>query len=165
VLVIVMGLNDDQSIQTANGTIYSFGTNGWQQEYERRLIATMSLGVQLGATVVYIGPPPVRQASRNWYYQLINHLIRAAALGRPHVVFVSGYALFQNRHQGYRQYMRTKTGQLVEIRTDDGIHLQTAGSQLLAHRAIFQLGAVYRLPWSHGAQKLERATLASYAAH
>jgi hypothetical protein len=61
--------------------------------------------------------------------------------------------------------MKTKSGQIVELRTDDGIHLQTAGSQLLAHRAIFLLGAVYRLPWSHGAQALERATLASYAAH
>jgi hypothetical protein len=59
--------------------------------------------------------------------------------------------------------MRTKSGQLVQIRTDDGIHLQTAGSQLLAHRAIFQLGAVYRLQWSKGAQAQERATLASYA--
>jgi len=163
VLVVVMGLNDDQSIQTANGTIYSFGTNGWMKEYERRLVATMSLGVSLGATVVYVGPPPVRQESRNWHYQTINHLIRAAALGRPHVVYVNGYALFQNSHQGYRQYMRTKTGQLVQVRTDDGIHLQTAGSEILAHRAIFQLGAVYQLPWSKGAQAQERATLASYA--
>lgn len=163
VLVVVMGLNDDQSIQAPNGQIYSFGTYPWQHEYERRLIATMSLGVRLGATVVYVGPPPVRQESRNWHYQTINHLIRAAALGRPHVVYVNGYQLFQNRHQGYRQYMRTKSGQLVQIRTDDGIHLQTAGSQLLAHRAIFQLGAVYRLPWSKGAQAQERATLASYS--
>ena len=166
VLVVVMGLNDDQSIQAPNGQIYSFGTYPWQHEYERRLVATMSLGVRLGATVVYVGPPPVRQESRNWHYQTINHLIRAAALGRPHVVYVNGYQLFQNQPPGLPP-VHAQTNPASSSRSAP-MTASTCRRRAPSCSPTGRSSSWGRCTGCRGARarrQQERATLASYAAH
>jgi len=137
VVVLMFGSNDDQTIQSPDGDNQSFGTDEWQQEYRRRIGAVMDQIIAGGRYVVYVGPPIMENSGRNSHYQLISSLIAAEAKSRTgRAWYVDSYSLFQNADGGYSQYLPGDDGQLVEMRTDDGIHFQRAGADRLAGRTL-----------------------------
>jgi hypothetical protein len=149
-VLLMIGLNDDQGVQAPDGQIYQFGTAGWAREYGRRVGAMMDI-VLYGQRrrVVYVGPPILSDESRNWHYQAINEVIQRQAHSRARAAYVDAYSLLAAPGGGYAQYLRDPSGHLVAVRTDDGIHLQPAGANLLAEQAMRVIGAkLYQLPRS-----------------
>ncbi len=137
VVVLMFGSNDDQTIQSPDGANQSFGTDGWQTEYSRRIGAVMDQIIARNRYVVYVGVPIIENSGRNSRYQLINSLIEAEAKARKgHAWYVDSYTLFQNADGGYSQYLPNDDDQLVEMRTGDGIHFQRAGADRLAKRTL-----------------------------
>lgn len=146
VVVLMLGSNDDQTIQSPDGVNHSFGTDGWQLEYRRRIGAVMDQIIAGGRYVVYVGAPIMENSGRNPRYQLINSLITAEANARTgRAWYVDSYSLFQNADGGYSQYLPGDDGRLVEMRTGDGIHFQRAGADRLARSALTVIGLPFAI--------------------
>ena len=146
VVVLMIGSNDDQTIQSPDGDNHPFGTDGWQQEYRRRIGAVMDQIIARGRYVVYVGTPIMENSGRNPRYQLINSLISAEATARKGWAwYVDSYSLFQNADGGYSQYLPGDDGQLVEMRTGDGIHFQRAGADRLAKHTLEVMGRPFAI--------------------
>lgn len=133
VVVLMLGSNDDQGVQSPDGATHSFGSDGWKQEYRRRVGAVMDQIIAGGRYVVYVGIPISENSGRNPKYQLINSIISGEAKARKgRAWYVDAYTLFQDANGNYAQYLPNDDGELVEMRTNDGYHLQRAGADRLA---------------------------------
>lgn len=148
VVVLVLGSNDDQNMKDREGRTQTFGSEGWQQEYRRRVGAVMDQILAGERYVVWVGVPIMRNGDRNAHYQLINSIIRteaAKATRKGRVWFVDSYKLFQDANGAYAQYLPNEKGELVEVRTGDGIHFQRAGADRLAHRTFEVMARPFRI--------------------
>lgn len=145
VVVLMFGSNDDQSIEAPDGHVYSFGTENWVKEYRRRVGAVMDQIITAGRVVVYVGIPIINNAERNSRYQLINSIIEEEARERAEALYVDSYSLFQDDQGNYAEYLPGGDGQLVQVRTPDGIHFQRAGGLRLADRTLAVLGKLFDL--------------------
>ena len=134
IVVLMLGSNDNQPIVAPNGHTYGFGTEGWKQEYHRRVGAVMDQLIARNRWVVYVGVPIL--ATRNDQWPIINTVIEQEAAKRSRAVYIDSFTLFQDPNGHYTQYLPNAQGQLVEVRTDDGIHFQRAGGDLLARRTL-----------------------------
>jgi hypothetical protein len=134
IVVLMLGSNDNQPIVAPNGHTYAFGSNGWKDEYHRRVGAVMDQLIARNRWVVYVGVPIL--ATRNDQWPVINTVIEEEAAKRSRAVYIDSFSLFQDPNGNYTQHLPNSKGQLVEVRTDDGIHFQRAGGDLLAHRTL-----------------------------
>jgi hypothetical protein len=133
-VVLMLGSNDNQPLLARDGKTYSFGTDGWKREYHRRVGAVMDQLIARNRWVVYVGVPIL--ATRNEQWPIINTVIREEAAKRSRAVYVDSFSLFQDPNGNYTQYLPNDKGQLVQVRTPDGIHFQRAGADLLARETL-----------------------------
>jgi hypothetical protein len=59
VVMLAFGANDDQDMQSADGTRLPYGSPEWEAEYTRRVALTMDVAAQDGRSVVWLGMPAV----------------------------------------------------------------------------------------------------------
>jgi hypothetical protein len=143
VVVLMVGSNDDQSLASPNGNTYRDYTPGWKFEYSRRAAAVMDQVAATGRVIVWIGVPIIHDPNRSHGYQLLNQLVKTQAEARRDAYFVDSYPLFQDKDGNYQQYLPDDSGQLVKMRANDGIHLERAGGDRLAHATLQLLDRVY----------------------
>lgn len=134
IVVLMLGSNDNQTIAAPNGHTYAFGSAGWKTEYHRRVGAVMDQLIAANRWVVYVGVPIL--ATRDDQWPIINEVIEQEAAKRSRAVYIDSFTLFQDPNGKYTQYLPNSKGQLVEVRTADGIHFQRAGGDLLARRTL-----------------------------
>jgi hypothetical protein len=134
IVVLMLGSNDNQPLLARDGHTYAFGSPGWKAEYHRRVGAVMDQLIAKNRWVVYVGVPIL--ATRNEQWPVINTVISEEAAKRSRAVYVDSFSLFQDPNGNYTQYLKNSKGQLVQVRTADGIHFQRAGGDLLARRTI-----------------------------
>lgn len=139
VVVLMLGSNDDQNLKGPDGRTHSFGSEAWQTEYRRRVGAVMDQVLAGDRYVVYVGVPIMRNGDRNPRYELINSIIEGEATKadrKGRVWYVDAYTLFKDDNGAYAQYLPNEKGELVEVRTGDGIHFQRAGADRLARQTL-----------------------------
>jgi hypothetical protein len=134
IVVLMLGSNDNQALLAPDGHTYAFGTAGWKKEYHRRVGAVMDQLIARDRWVAYVGVPIL--ATRNEQWPIINAVIREEAAKRSRAVYVDSFSLFQDPNGHYTQYLPNDKGQLVQVRTADGIHFQRAGADLLARATL-----------------------------
>lgn len=134
IVVLMLGSNDNQPLLAPDGKTYDFATAGWKKEYHRRVGAVMDQLIARDRWVAYVGVPIL--ATRNEQWPIINAVIREEAAKRTRAVYVDSFSLFQDPNGNYTQYLPNGKGQLVQVRTADGIHFQRAGGDLLANRTL-----------------------------
>jgi hypothetical protein len=134
IVVLMLGSNDNQPLLAPDGHTYAFGTPNWKAEYRRRVGAVMDQLIAKKRWVVYVGVPIL--ATRNDQWPIINKVIEDEAAKRSRAVYIDSFSLFQDPNGNYTQYLPNAQGQLVEVRTADGIHFQRAGGDLLARRTL-----------------------------
>jgi hypothetical protein len=130
IVVLMLGSNDNQALLAPDGHTYAFATAGWTREYHRRVGAVMDQLIARNRWVAYVGVPIL--ATRDEQWPIINAVIREEAAKRARAVYVDSFTLFQDPNGNYTQYLPNAKGQLVQVRTADGIHFQRAGGDLLA---------------------------------
>ena len=131
VVVIMLGANDAQGIQTPAGPA-SFGSEAWIAEYRSRVAATMALLEGADRTVYWVGLPVMRSGDFDERMRLITHIYRAEAAQHRGVRFIDTRALFADAAGSYAAYLPGTDGNLVLVRREDGIHLTPAGAERLA---------------------------------
>jgi hypothetical protein len=134
IVVLMLGSNDNQPMVGPDGHTDAFGTDAWKQEYHRRVGAVMDQLIARNRWVVYVGVPIL--ATRDDQWPIINTVIEQEAAKRSRAVYIDSFSLFQDPNGRYTQFLPNSKGQLVEVRTADGIHFQRAGADLLARRAL-----------------------------
>jgi uncharacterized protein len=147
VSVFMVGANDDQPI-TADGEAYAPPDPKFIEEYRRRVDQLMTTLTTDGRRLIWIGMPPMRDGEYSSAMGLIDQVMAEEAGKNPRVVYVDTYAMFSEPGAvgTYAQSIPDETGQLVDMRLDDGIHLNVAGSQFLARAVMAELGKLVTLP-------------------
>jgi uncharacterized protein len=131
VVVMMVGANDTADIVTPSG-VAPFGEQPWLDEYSARVENVMSQVDQGTTTMVWLGLPPVRNASLEQKLRQIDELIRAQALRHPNVTYVDLHKLFGTEDGSYRGYCDGFDSGQVLCRSNDGVHFNDAGYEMVA---------------------------------
>jgi lysophospholipase L1-like esterase len=131
-LVIYMGsANDDQDLPYKGG-FAAVGTAAWRAAYARRVGSAMSWLTREGAKVLWIGEPAMQSPALSQAMLDMDEVCQAEAAAHRGVTFFNPGTVFNL--PGWR-YTPTAVvgGHRVDVRLD-GVHLNTAGSILLADK-------------------------------
>jgi hypothetical protein len=136
-VAVMFGANDNQAVQTASGDIYQFGSDGWKKEYRKRVQDVVGLLFQGGVRRIYwIGQPVMPSASYNGQVKLMNDVYASVAEKNFGVKYIDAYKLFTNGSGQYSQYLPDASGELQQVREQDGEHLTYAGGLRIAQAVV-----------------------------
>ena len=87
-------------------------------------------------TVIWVGPPPFKNEHDNIAIQQISDLSRSVIAMHPDAIFVDDYSMFLDANGKYTDRLPDANGNLINVRSGDGVHFTTDGGNQLAH-AVF----------------------------
>ena len=157
VVVLDFGGNDDKAYMTGlpeGVTIDDFGGSVWRREYARRVGGVMDVINRAGAFVVWIGMPQTRSPDQTARFDVVNAVVEKQARKRPgRAAYIDTYRLFAGGDGGYTQYMRNLSGNLVQVRSADGVHFEREGGDIIAREVLKELNKQFDLTsWRKKAQ-------------
>jgi len=149
VVVLDFGGNDDKAYMTGlpeGVTIDDFGGSVWRREYARRVGGVMDVINRAGAFVVWIGLPQTRSPDQTARFDVVNAVVEKQARKRPgRAAYIDTYRLFAGDDGGYTQYLRNLSGDLVLVRSADGVHFERAGGDIIAREVLKELNEQFDL--------------------
>ncbi|CAN5853529.1 hypothetical protein BH23ACT5_BH23ACT5_00150 [soil metagenome] len=146
VVVLYFGGNDAQAIYMPDGTWIPFDTPEWEEEYRRRVAEVMSALDDDGRWVYWMGMPIVQSDTFRPRVELMNSIYESVAEEHTRVIFVEAWSVFQGDDGTYSEYLRDESGDLVDMRLNDGVHYTTAGATRLAEVVYGVLAEDWDLP-------------------
>jgi len=130
--VVWMGGNDNQPLKTAGGVIQP-GTPEWSTEYARRVGLAMDTLIGGGVQRIYwMELPDMRDDKFQAEIAIMRDIQEKEAKPRSQVSLVAVRTLLSPTPGKYRKYVFSENGMPLDIRADDGIHLNRAGYKYLA---------------------------------
>ncbi len=131
-VLVMMGANDNQPMQTDGNEVVQTRTAAWETEYGARIGRAMDILLEGGATQIHwLELPDVRDTHLQQDIESINQLIRTEAAARPQVTFQETRSVLSRTPGTYTAYVIQANGMPLNIRDRDGIHLNRAGADLL----------------------------------
>ncbi len=138
VVVVMMGANDAQDFLGPPDVPYT--SPQWNTMYSQRASQFMQRAESGGATVIWIGMPPMQNPGLSAQMSDIDTVDQtAAARQTPPVHFLSTWTVLGTPQGSYTAFITNAAGQVVNIRTPDGTHLTPGGSQVAAQLAVSEL--------------------------
>lgn len=138
-VVVMFGGNDGQP-RLWQGEELQPDTPAWLEMYGVLVGEAMDELLRGGAARVYwVGLPIMRDDAFTRRVIGFNEVYRAEAEKRPEVTYVSSFELFQDESGEYSTYLRTDSGDLLEMRFPDGAHFTWPGAYRLSE---FVLGII-----------------------
>ncbi|MGP0031104.1 MAG: DUF459 domain-containing protein [Acidimicrobiales bacterium] len=135
VVVVMIGANDPQDFPGPPDIPYS--SPQWNPMYAGRVDAFMALAESGGATVIWVGMPPMQNPQLSAEMDDINTIDQQqAAAQKPPVHFISSWSLLGSPPGTYTAFITNASGQVVNVRTPDGTHLTPAGGEVLSQAVI-----------------------------
>jgi lysophospholipase L1-like esterase len=125
VVVYMAGANDSQDA-FVGGRYHPVGTAVWKRVYRARVRAAMNAATGGGAQLVWVGMPPMRDATLSHGMSEVNAVFRSETARRRDASYVDTWSLFSI----HGRYTDVENGEYVRL--PDGIHLNVAGSERLA---------------------------------
>ena len=146
VVVVMIGANDAQDFLGPPDVPYT--SSQWNSLYGQRVAQFMQVAGSGGATVVWVGMPPMRDPNLSGQMTDLNVVdAHQASLATPPAHFVNTAKLLGTAQGGYTAFLTNAAGQIVNTRPPDGIHLTPGGSQVVAQQVIAELqGIGYHIP-------------------
>lgn len=149
VVVLGFGGNDDHRYMTglpAGVTVDGFGTPSWRREYARRVGGLLDTVARAGAVAVWIGLPITRSRKQTQRFDIINSVVAREVRKRPgRAIYVDTYAMFAGDNGGYAEYLQGANGTSIKVRADDGVHLESAGGDMVARAVLKRLNETFDL--------------------
>jgi hypothetical protein len=140
VIVAMMGANDPQDFLGPPDV--PFGTYAWNVEYEGKVRTFMQLATSQGAKLIWVSLPPMQDAGLDARVATVNLLQRKAAAEVPGVLYVRSSKVLGSAYAAFT----TVNGQVVNVRTPDGIHITPQGGSLLANRVMAAMRSRLGIP-------------------
>ena len=133
-VVLFLGANDWQTMQSPEGALLSRGSDDWRSEWAWRVEIALEALSAPHRHIVWVGQPPARPESFQSGFSQMNEISRQVTLNRPDVTFLDIWELFGGDGP-YREFLDPPSGgSSARVRQDDGIHLNRTGSAWVAER-------------------------------
>jgi len=159
-VVLSFGGNDTNPYMTGvpeNRSVGEFGSASWILEYRRRIGLIFDLVARAGGHTVWIGLPQVRDDDMTLKFDVLNAAVSAEAKERPRTVtYIDTYLDFAGADGLYAQYLDRPDGRKLKARSDDGVHFEPAGGDIIAAKVMSTLERVWDIT-SWRAQKAAQA--------
>ena len=136
VVVATLGSNDWQSMTAPEGHTLSRGSDKWRAEWRRRLGVAFDVLEAPHRHVIWVGLPPTRSDEFREGYAVMNQLAAAAVAERDFVTMIDIWDMFGG-DEPYRDAVPPPGdpgGRPVDVRQQDGVHLNQAGSRWVVDR-------------------------------
>ena len=136
VVVATLGSNDWQSMTAPEGYTLSRGSDEWRAEWRRRLGVAFDVLEAPHRHVIWVGLPPTRSDEFREGYAVMNQLAAAAVAERDFVTMIDIWDMFGG-DEPYRDAVPPPGdpgGRPVDVRQQDGVHLNQAGSRWVVDR-------------------------------
>jgi hypothetical protein len=137
---------------------YPFGTDGWKEIYQRRVQAFLAMLQADGATVVWVGLPPMKSDAYDAKIALVNRIDYAVVSASPGAVWFSSAGLVGDAKGHFQDYGQVR-GTTARLRQADGIHLSDDGATLLSAKLLPWLAKQASAPVEAPAAKPETMAL------
>jgi hypothetical protein len=131
VILIMIGSNDRQGIDTSTGP-QALGTDGWRTAYAARVAALADALKTTRKPILWAGLVPVAPPNMSRDYSAFNGIVREQleAKGLRFVDMWNGFADEDGQYVGAGPDV---SGQVVQLRSDDGLNFTRAGWRKLAY--------------------------------
>lgn len=139
-VIVAIGANDGQGF-IEDGKVLAFGSEDWIQVYQDRIAAFLNLLTQNGATVVWVGLPPMKSTQYNEKAAVINRVAYTVVSRTPQATWWNPLPYIGDESGRYREFQTTPDGRTTRLRAPDGIHLSDDGAMLLSSALINWLNA------------------------
>lgn len=146
-VVVSIGMNDRQNIALPGAILPRF-SDPWRAAYAERVDHMMSIIEAAGVPGFWMGMPIARSASFSRGMRVINEVFENVAADRPGIAYFPMWGLTSDGTGAYTSYGRTPDGRTGVIRTDDGMHLTSFGSRLIADYLLRDMDAVLEVATS-----------------
>ena len=136
VVVATLGSNDWQSMTAPEGHTLNRGSDEWRAEWSRRLGVAFDVLEAPHRHVIWVGLPPTRGDEFREGYAVMNQLAAAAVAERDFVTMIDIWDMFGG-DEPYRDAVPPPGdpgGRPVDVRQQDGVHLNQAGSRWVVDR-------------------------------
>ena len=140
VIVILLGANDGQGLASPRGWL-AFGTPEWEAGYAALVAGLTGQLLALSSRVYWVGLPIMGSPDYDSRMRHISRIAREQAALRLEARFIEAYSVLQADDGGFAVELPDAEGNLVAVRSTDGIHLSAAGGERLARRIMEELEA------------------------
>jgi hypothetical protein len=134
-VVVMFGGNDGQSIPI-DGVLREPEEPEWLALYHDRVGELMDLLLTDTTRVYWLGLPIMRDDRFTQRVLLFNEVYRSEAEERAAVTYIDTFALFQDENGEFSTYLRTDSGDLLDMRTPDGAHFTWNGAYRLSEHVL-----------------------------
>lgn len=133
VAFILFGGNDSQGILGPNGEAYPGPSDArWRDEYARRVAGVMDILRADDRIVFWVALPPMRDDGFDGRADIMNDIYREAAETRPWMTYLDTDPLFGGGDGEYVERQPDPSGNVVDLRQEDGVHFSQPGATRLA---------------------------------
>jgi len=133
-MVVSLGLNDQQFIIDKTGHMTPWGAPNWADKYKAEIVEFLTEASATHAGVMLVGMPVMRDGGLNADVQTKNKWFTEAiaSLKLKDVEYVEPWQLNGSGPDVYSSYGRDHNGKMTLVRTSDGQHFTVAGEDLTA---------------------------------
>ena len=132
-VVVMIGANDPQGLVTQDGSL-RFGQPGWDEAYSARVAAFIAEANAVGAHVLWVGMPPMRDPGLDAALKHLDSLVatQVALTKSDGAAYLSSVPSLGDKNGAFAPFLPDASGAEVNVRTPDGIHLTPGGGARLA---------------------------------
>jgi len=139
------GANDYVDMRTDAGSL-TRGTPAWLAEYRKRAGEVMDIVGRGGAQMYWVGQPIMRDTSRAKIAADINAIVQAEAASRPWVHYIDTWTMFTDSNGNYTAFLPNASGELVQVRQSEGIHLTRTATTWVSERVYAAIRRDFNVP-------------------
>jgi uncharacterized protein len=132
IIVIMFGGNDDQDIKDDQGKSIAVLTPEWKEVYRKRAERYAELVSVPGVKKVYwIGQPMSSKSHYNQHFSIFNEIYQEVSKNYSQITFVDVWDIFATNGK-FNPIVSDRSGKKAKVRTNDGLHITSHGSNILA---------------------------------
>ena len=126
-VVVFIGANDPQNFIDGS-TAVTYGTPAWNAAYGKRVGSLMAQATGAGARVLWVGMPPMADPGLNAKMETLNAIAQNQAAVHPGVTYFASWPVLSNPQGQFSAFLPDASGNEVQVRDPDGIHITAAGA-------------------------------------
>jgi hypothetical protein len=136
IVIAMFGSNDNQGLITSDGKVISYGKEGWNEEYSKRVSNFLEIFEKNNIIVFWIGLPIMKEKNFSERVQNLNSIYETEVKSHKNSYFIPTWSLLADGQGNYTAYLADEKGQQRLARVSDGIHLQFLGGRIIVKEVI-----------------------------
>ncbi len=143
VIVVMIGANDNNNLTSPDGRTTYFTDPAWDEAYAARaaLLVDACRAHNPGARVYFVGVPVMADPTLDRDVTRINAALETMCGRKENCVFLDTKNVLADGEGRFAPLAASPSGEMAALRLDDGVHVTSAGSRLLAARCLERIMA------------------------